>query len=491
MADATPINPSSIGPRETHWRLVISVLKNAVPQMATNVLSFVNETTNIIFIGHYASEAALAAVGLGNMMQNVFGLSIGIGLIGALDTLISQAHGAKDWSLVGVYFQRARVLSTLQLAWIVPVLMFSERILLAIGQDASVAKYAGHYNMASAPFLFAFFQQCAIQGLLRNLECPKPATVVALVTSVMHIAWCAIFVAYYQLDTLGVGLANGVTWTLQWLLLSGYLWWIRGSLGLKQRAVLWIQREAWTGWQAYMSVALPSLVQLCGEWWFWEITAILAGYLGPASLAAHVSALNFVAICFMMVLGISAAAATLVGKAIGANSPKLAKHTAVVCIVLNLILWICLCIVTLFGASFFAELYTKDGDVQSIMRKLLVIFAFVGFFDSSQNVMGSVFRGLGRMQLASIVYIVSYYFVMLPMALLLAFPVQLGIDGVWYAMGIGTFVATVCFMVLLARTSFEQMSLDASKRISQDGMQITTSLQPQAQEVRTLVALDC
>ena len=31
-------------------------------------------------------------------------------------------------------------------------------------------------------------------------------------------------------------------------------------------------------------------VQVCSEWWFWEICALVVGYLGPTPLAAHVAA---------------------------------------------------------------------------------------------------------------------------------------------------------------------------------------------------------
>ena len=37
-------------------------------------------------------------------------------------------------------------------------------------------------------------------------------------------------------------------------------------------------------------------VQVCSELWFWEICALLMGYLGPTPLAAHVAAMNLVTV---------------------------------------------------------------------------------------------------------------------------------------------------------------------------------------------------
>lgn len=60
-----------------------------------------NEFTNTVCLGHVGNQAELAAVGLGNMMQNCFGLSIAFGLTMALDTLVSQAHGAQQHEQCG------------------------------------------------------------------------------------------------------------------------------------------------------------------------------------------------------------------------------------------------------------------------------------------------------------------------------------------------------------------------------------------------------
>ena len=35
------------------------------------------------------------------------------------------------------------------------------------------------------------------------------------------------------------------------------------------------------------------------EWWFWEICALLVGFLGTVPLAAHVAANQFIALTFM------------------------------------------------------------------------------------------------------------------------------------------------------------------------------------------------
>ena len=59
-----------------------------------------------MFVGHMGGSE-LGAVALGNMWCNVTGYSIQYGGLTALDTLASQAFGAKNMRLVGVNAQRA------------------------------------------------------------------------------------------------------------------------------------------------------------------------------------------------------------------------------------------------------------------------------------------------------------------------------------------------------------------------------------------------
>lgn len=68
------------------------------------------------------------------------------------------------------HFQRCRVLVALQMLWMVPVLYFSDDILIGIGQDAEVAARAGEYIRASLWGLFAFFQYEATRKYLQNRE---------------------------------------------------------------------------------------------------------------------------------------------------------------------------------------------------------------------------------------------------------------------------------------------------------------------------------
>lgn len=51
---------------------------------------------NLIFVGHYGNQAMIAGLGMANMINNILGMSLCLGMNGAVETLVSQSFGAKN-----------------------------------------------------------------------------------------------------------------------------------------------------------------------------------------------------------------------------------------------------------------------------------------------------------------------------------------------------------------------------------------------------------
>ena len=106
------------------------------------LISMLQEIINLIFVGHLNNAEMMAGVGMGNMIQNMLGLSFFIGLNGALETLCSQAYGNGELKLCGIYLNRGRFVLCVSMLPIFVVLSHSESILVAIGQNPETARFA-------------------------------------------------------------------------------------------------------------------------------------------------------------------------------------------------------------------------------------------------------------------------------------------------------------------------------------------------------------
>jgi len=117
------------------------------------VTLMLQEVMNLIFIGHLDDSALLAGVGMGNTILSVFGISLFLGLNGALETLVAQAYGSNNLQLCGIYLNRGRFVLLMLNIPVICILLQAETMLVFIGQNPLVAANAQKYIKAYIPGL--------------------------------------------------------------------------------------------------------------------------------------------------------------------------------------------------------------------------------------------------------------------------------------------------------------------------------------------------
>ena len=96
-------------------------------------------------------------------------------------------------------------------------------------------------------------------------------------------------------EQLGLGFGGALVAMVAnaWLTLALVLLVIRGR-GLHKRCWPGWSREALTDWGDMIRLGSAGTLHMMAEWWSWEVTAAMAGLLGPVQLAAHACLINFV-----------------------------------------------------------------------------------------------------------------------------------------------------------------------------------------------------
>ena len=112
---------------------LLSLIRLAVPSCGSYVLQFGVGLANVVVTGHLG-VLQLDGAALGQLIANVTGFSLVIGLLLAMDTLGPQAYGAGNLTLVGTVAQRSALVAMLVC---VPVTMFwwnAQPLLLLLNQ---------------------------------------------------------------------------------------------------------------------------------------------------------------------------------------------------------------------------------------------------------------------------------------------------------------------------------------------------------------------
>jgi Na+-driven multidrug efflux pump len=75
----------------------------------------------------------------------------------------------------------------------------------------------------------------------------------------------------------------------------------------------------------YLKFGFPAAIMLMMEWWGYDITTIFSGWIGVNEQATTILCFQFMILSFMDCLGITFAATSFVGNALGENQPNKAK----------------------------------------------------------------------------------------------------------------------------------------------------------------------
>ena len=108
--------------------IFISIVKIGLPAMLCQFIAMLQELVNIWVIGHLNDPELLVAVGLGNVVINILGYGMFLGLNGALNTFVAQAYGANEIELCGVYLWRAKIVMTLLFICLIPLYLRTEAL---------------------------------------------------------------------------------------------------------------------------------------------------------------------------------------------------------------------------------------------------------------------------------------------------------------------------------------------------------------------------
>jgi len=399
-----------------------------------------------MMLGHL-SASALAAGALGHISTLGF-LVLGGGILSALDPLISQAHGAGDGKAVSDHLQRGIVLA---LALVLPcalVLWDVSPALRFIGEPPAVVGDAAAFSRAIIWGLPAHFLFVTLRQTLQAMSVVRHTAITIVVGNLANVFgnWVLIY-GHLGMPALGV---RGSAYSTSICRTAMFLWLLFASR--RALAPYWrgFTREAFDLGRhlRLLRLGVPIGFHQCFEIVFFITLALIIGRMGVTQLAGHQIAINLASVSFMVPLGISGAAATRVGNAIGRRDMPGARLAAAACLLLGAGVMVVFAVLFAFVPGPLARLYTQDPVVISMAVTLLPIAAVFQVFDGVQTVAAGVLRGAADTTYPAALALVAFWLIGLPAGWALAFTVGQGPRGLWWGATIG--LATVA-LLLLAR----------------------------------------
>jgi MATE family multidrug resistance protein len=198
-----------------------------------------------------------------------------------------------------------------------------------------------------------------------------------------------------------------------------------------------------------LRVGLPIGIQTSIEYTTFAFIAVIAGWFGADAIGGHQVAINLASITFMVPMGFGAAAAVLVGHAIGEGDVAHARRVAGGALACGAgFMAICGAFMILSPAPF-ARFYTSVPSVFAVAVALIPIAGVFQIFDGLQVVSAGILRGAGDTRTPMLVNLLGFWLVGLPVSLVLGFRMKLGVVGLWWGFVAGLAVIATLLVTLV------------------------------------------
>ena len=423
------------------WASAKETLTLAAPVMVARALMPFLFTVDMMLVGHYASEQ-VGLMSLGLAPQSIMLLG-GIGIMQGVTILISQAIGAQEFKKCGPIFRSGIGLAMMIGVLFVLVSLSVETFYVLIGQPADHAAFAGTISII---FAFSAIPSLIFVSASYFMEAsgrPRVGMWIMIAANVINlaVAWPLVFGVpglVPDLGAYGAALAN----TIVRLFMCGAMLWMiwrtvdKVKYGLEEG--LWPKPGHI---KHVLNLGFPLSLTMAGEVVVYRTLAVSLSYLGLLQITAYEVSNNVMGLVFMIAVGMSAATSIRVGKAVGANDPAAVKEAGWTGIgLIGFVMAIPSAIIWLFP-DWIAIAFLEDETARELTAVTLVAMAFCLIVDCMAGVMMGALRGLGDTSTIPKIQLSVLWFICLPIALFMAFQLELGPPGAFYGLAIGLVVS--------------------------------------------------
>ncbi len=420
-------------------------LKLAFPVVVSQLGHTLVQTADGIVVGHFAGTVALAAVALVNSIF-IITLVLGIGVAYGLTPLIAQHNGRHEHRQCGQLLMNSLLINIVTSTVLFVAVYFGSMYLIShLHQSAAVVQQARPYlfllGLSLLPLMiFNTFKQFA-----EGLSFTKQAMMVSIWGNVLNICLGVIFVkglfGIRPMGIAGVGYSTLIDRCVMAMVMAVYVF--RSARFKSYLTGFGVSALNWLQSRQILKLGLPVGLQ-----YFFEVSAfggatIIIGQIGVIPQAAHQVAINLSSITYMMASGLAAAAAIKSGNYFGQREYQLFRLSAISSYHMVLVFMSFTALIFALANHLLPWIITSDRQVIAISANLLVIAAVFQLFDGAQVVGLGVLRGMGDVNIPTIITFLAYWVVGLPVGYWLGIQLHWGVNGVWYGLTLGFMVAAL------------------------------------------------
>ncbi|KAJ4978443.1 hypothetical protein NE237_009223 [Protea cynaroides] len=414
------------------------------------------------FIGHIGNTE-LAGLSIVYHVLVKFSIGVMTGMSNGLGTLCGQAYGAKQYHMLGIYLQRFWLIEFFFCFLLLPLFIFSFPILKLLGQTEKISGMANIISIWYIPIMISHVFRYTIRIYLQTHGKNMVVTWSGVVTLILQVICCWIFVGDMKMGVAGVMLAMNIASVIP-------------VIGLLMYVFCGGCPQTWTGFSIHafsdlwpmVKLSVSSGLMLCLEMWYNSVLILITGNIKNAEVAIDALAicLNINGWAMVLSFGFLAAASVRVSNELGKGSAKAAKFAIIVVVLTSLAIGFVLWALVMAFQHKISYIFSNSVEVANAFSDLSVLLAFSLLLNSIQPVLSGVAVGAGWQSKVVYINIICYYFVGLPLGVLLDYVGNLGVKGIWMGMIGGTLAQTLVLFYFTYKTNWDKQVSIAKARVN-------------------------
>jgi MATE family multidrug resistance protein len=412
-------------------------LKLAYPVMMSQLGQVLVGVADSMMVGQIGKDS-LAGASLGNSLFVLF-LTFGIGISYGITPLVAQADGEGNAGTIMDLLKHGFLVNLITSMLLLLLLMATSMVFPYLGQPGPVVSLSVPYFIVISWSIIPFMVFQTARQFAEGLSLTRQAMIITVSGNILNILlnYFLIFgkIGFPAMGLLGAGIATLISRIIMAALMFLFVYYH------KRFAIYWENFEKY-GISTHimkriLSIGLPSGFQFIFEVGAFSFAAVMVGWIGTTALAAHQIAISLASITYMMATGIATATTIRTGNQLGRNDAEMLRKVGWTGFLLGAVFMGISALVMISFNHRLPYLYIDDLEVISVAAELILIAAVFQISDGLQVVGLGALRGMSDVSIPTLITLLAYWILALPVGYILGIYLHFGALGVWVGLLVG------------------------------------------------------
>ena len=419
----------------TNGPIIRPLLGFTLPLFLGNILQQMYAVTDSIIVGRLLGPQLLAAIGASSPIIHLC-LSVMIGFSLGVNIRVAQLFGTHEQNKMHICIVSSYIFF-LSLAIVVTVfgIIFAPLILKTIETPSDVLHDAVLYLRISFAGTILMVGYNTTSAIYRGIGNSATPLFMLILSTVLNIALDFLFVIGFGWGIGGTAIATiisqGIAFTLAFLSLTR----IYGHSILGKNKFHYDRTEV----RQCMRIGIPSGLKSGTYWFGFVILTGLVNSYGVNAIAAFSTASKIDSFVMTPMASLSSSLSSFVGQNVGAKKPERIRKSVRASLLIGIFFATTVGVWLFFGAESAMRFFTNDSGVIAIGSRYLRIVSSLYIVYVLEEVPQGVAIGCGDTLWLLLSTVCAMWAARIPLSFYLS--THIGLDGIWYSMPSGWFVA--------------------------------------------------